>query len=274
MKIKSNSCRGFSVFLLLLSAHVIYAQGTRTREDRISILRADIRDLELARGELREDLRKVESRDESNRSRYIVIIGVGGFMTFGYALVPREVAERQIGLRVLLGSYTMEKALEVSRRLNENTSAFPQAATETLSEIESELSKKKRELEALEASELLAGLEPRTLDVSGEWKVEGRGNNGVNWSATLVLTGQKGGSYSGYFDWKATSGEYSGRERVTGTLNLTTKMLTLTGYGASGNIVSANYKVKVSPDGNALLNGEWTGSDGGGSWSATRFGKR
>lgn len=229
------------VFLGVSSfANVIHAQGARTREERISILRRDIRDLELLRDELREDIRKVESRDESNRSRYVVVSRTGSIgysAAVGYVVIPREVWERQMGLGVLLGNVTMERAIELDRGIKGITTAFPQVARETLSKLDPELSKKKRELEALEASELLAALEPtRSSSVSGTWEFVCCGGK-YKWTVTLNQNGNTitGSDFQGQIEGKISGSSVKFERRIAAGVQEFSLTLSSDGKTLSGN---------------------------------------
>jgi hypothetical protein len=133
---------------LFLPAGESRAQGTGDLEARIAKLRQDERHLELERAEIQDLIQKAETKDESNRPKYVIGLFNGFSGVFSIA-TPREEAERRIAVRVLIGELTIEQAVELNRVILKATRAFPQAARVILSKIEKELADTKKELLAL-----------------------------------------------------------------------------------------------------------------------------
>lgn len=261
-------------FVLTQSGDIVYAQDTRNMEQRISKLREDERNLELSRADLQDDIRKLESKSPE----YVVY----PYKEVGFAVIPKEQFERIVSVQILIGEWTLKDAQSKIKVIVQATKAFPPAARAKLNLIEKKLSETKKQLLALidQRNRLNSGRNReqsnssistrQEIDLTGNWRVEGRGNNGMNWIATLSLTRKSAGNYSGYFDWKDSAGKYSGKENITGTLDSGFNTLTLSGGNVTGNVKAAVYTIKVNREGRALENGIWSGSDGGGKWSATR----
>lgn len=262
----------FLCTILLLTffamVNITYAQDG-DRDGSISKLRPVERHLEQLRDQLKDEIKKVESNDGSGRSTHVVMPAGGGFGAITYAVIPRAVFEARLGVNTWIGETTLNQAFEITRTVNNLTKAFPATAREELRRIEESLADVKRELLALlnkrEGVESESGL-AANIDLSGAWNVTAKGNNGLSSTATLRLTKNADGSYSGSFDWRSAS--YSGVEKVTGRLDPATRILTLSGAVVGGNITSGNYRIKVAEGGRSMENGTWSGSDGGGRWIA------
>jgi hypothetical protein len=221
---KSNAylfCTLCLLFLVLFPlVGVSRAQDTRALEERISELRGDERNLEQIRDRLKEDIRKVESKDESNRSSNVVIQIYAGNTSQGqftpiYAIVPREEYERRTAVAVLIGTLTLQQALQENRRTFGMTAAFPQEAMKTLSEIEQKLAETKKELLARMAERDQLKIEgKRSVINDNKCKLAG------TWSQTTQTVGTS--TWTITDSGKATE---SGLGSVSGTASLSGKLL-------------------------------------------------
>lgn len=254
---------------LFLSPDTTFAQAV-DRDARIAELRPVERDLERFRDLLKEDIRNVETKDENGRSSHVVVQAYHGFGAGTYLVVPRTFFESRFGLDIVLGKKTAKQGLDIMRGVTQVTAAFPAIAREELGRIESDLAAVKKELLALlntkPGSQAGDNGSAVNIDLTGAWNVTARGNNGKSYTATLRLTKKPDGTYTGSFAWSGSG--YSGEEKVTGRLDAATRILTLTGAIAGGNLVPGNYTIEVAQNGRSLDNGIWTGSDGGGKWNA------
>jgi hypothetical protein len=110
--------------------------------------------------------------------------------------------------------------------------------------------------------------------LAGNWKITSAiGNDGRHWTGSFTLE-QAGGDFTGLFLWDAVDGQSTGTDRVTGTYNADTKVLTMQSVVISGNIESVLYTTDVT-DGGTKMTGTWTGSSDGsvenpGRWTAEK----
>lgn len=128
-------------------------------------------------------------------------------------------------------------------------------------------------------------------DISGEWDVVGKGDNGNKWVAQLVLnvdTNKRRDkpeekemswlppeNYTGYFIWQGENGT-GGKEYVYAHVDYANKEVRLTGHtleNADRNIIQALYVAKLSEDKNRMNEGKWDGQAViPGRWKAKRKG--
>lgn len=110
--------------------------------------------------------------------------------------------------------------------------------------------------------------------LAGNWKVTSAvGNDGRHWTGSFTLE-QAGGNYTGLFLWDAVDGQSTGTDKITGTYNADTKVLTMKSVVISGNIESVLYTMNVTGNGTKMT-GIWTGSSDGsvenpGKWTAEK----
>lgn len=110
--------------------------------------------------------------------------------------------------------------------------------------------------------------------LAGNWKITSAvGNDNLNWTGSFTLA-QDGGNYNGLFTWHSADGLQNGTDKVTGSYDTKTKVLTLNTIVVTGNIQSVKYTADVS-DGGRIMTGIWTGSTDGtvenpGRWTAEK----
>lgn len=151
MNIKTHRLCLLCFSFLALLACAAHAQETgEGAGDRLSKLRTDEQSMEQVSAKLQEDIRNVESMDDANRPRHVVIIA-GQHLLEGYALMTREKYERRIAAMLRLGEMTPQQAQQHQRDTLAKTRTFPQEARKILTQIGQKLAVTKRELRALSA---------------------------------------------------------------------------------------------------------------------------
>ncbi len=110
----------------------------------------------------------------------------------------------------------------------------------------------------------------------GVWQVVGKDEENIGWTGQIRFTRKTNSKstvkYRGYFDWKASDGETSGREYFTGSFDKRTGRLRLKGYllkNVRGDLGLGIYVGSVSQKGRRIRRGSWGGIDAvKGNWSA------
>lgn len=110
----------------------------------------------------------------------------------------------------------------------------------------------------------------------GIWQIAGKDEANTGWTGQIRFTGKtKSGSvvrYKGYFVWRSSDNETSGREYFRGTFDRRTGRLTLRGYAVKnvrGELGIGIYTGFVSQKGRRISRGSWGGNDVvEGTWSA------
>ena len=106
----------------------------------------------------------------------------------------------------------------------------------------------------------------------GNWDLK---STDANWVGKLLLRSGPRGNVLGHIDWTGTgdSDGASGREYVSVNFDPATRILILTGKrleNATG-LTLSTYEAKLSPDGNQLKNGKFSGGGVNGRWEGKRM---
>lgn len=110
----------------------------------------------------------------------------------------------------------------------------------------------------------------------GIWQIVGKDEANSGWTGQIRFTGKTKSKsivrYKGYFMWRSSDNETSGREYFTGSFNIRTGRLRLKGYSLKnvrGNLGLGIYIGYVNQKGRRISRGSWDGIDAvKGNWSA------